>query len=402
MILHCRGPGMSIIENRKIGQSQFWHPPLWKWVVVVALVACATFLLFRKPSNRVELLPFTDSRPAWDGSYPYLTTSAVDVGSEHPKFKSSLLLIKPTAHHESSVNEFQVDLHSGMFVLRQTDIFIPDVIPLSLTRTYRAWGFHSRAFGEGANHPYDICPTGTRFPYTYMDLNLEDGRPIHFRKISKGTGYADSVFRHDETSSEFYGAQIAWNGNGWTLDFRDGWHFLFPEAYYAKNYAQGAPYEMRDANGHRLQLKRDKERNLEQLISPSGRTITFTYDGAGRIVEATDDAGSVRRYSYDSTGHLETVEDASQLLYRLEYTRLLNSPDSDPYLMTAVVDGRGTVLLQNTYRDGSRVSEQRLANGNLYRYDYIFVKNEITQTIVNGPTGKTELFFRHGIFTKEE
>jgi hypothetical protein len=53
--------------------------------------------------------------------------------SEHVTFKSSILFIKPTVRHDSAVNEFQVDLHSGMFLLRQTDIFIPDVIPVSLT-----------------------------------------------------------------------------------------------------------------------------------------------------------------------------------------------------------------------------------------------------------------------------
>ena len=70
--------------------------------------------------------------------------------------------------------------------------------------------------------------------------------------------------------------------------------------------------------------------------------------------------------------------------------------------MTAVIDGRGTVLLRNAYRDGSRVSEQTLANGEVYRYDYVFVGNEITETIVTGPTGRRNLFFRHGVFEKEE
>jgi hypothetical protein len=119
------------------------------------------------------------------------------------------------------VNEFQVDLHSGLSVLRQTDLFVPDLMPLVLTRTYRPWFLFTRAFGMRANHPYDICPTGTRFPYTYEDLNLEDDRRIYSPRISKGTGYADAVFRHSETSSEFFGAQDAWNGNGWTLDFPD-------------------------------------------------------------------------------------------------------------------------------------------------------------------------------------
>src|SRR5580700_4664276 len=327
------------------------RPRAWKWSLVLGLVACAAFLWHWKPAPRpvkVELLPFTDSPPAWNGSYPFMIISPVDIESDHVQFKSSILLIKPTVRHDSPINEFQVDLHSGMFVLRQTDFFVSDIMPLSLTRTYRGWDFESRAraFGSGTNHPYDICPTGTRFPYTYMDLNLEDARQIHFPRISKGTLYADAVFRHDGTSSEFYDARINWNGDGWTLNFRDGRRFLFPEAYYAKTFAQGAPYEMRDADGHRIQLKRDKLRKLEQLVSPSGHTITFKYDEADRIVEATDDAGNVRKYSYDPTDHLESVSDESHLIYRFEYAPLLPLAGYDPYLMTAIIDGRGRVLLR--------------------------------------------------------
>jgi YD repeat-containing protein len=388
-----------------VEQSNFWHAPWWKWVVFVLLVAFAVFLAFRRPAGhavRVELLSFRDSPPGWDGSYPYLVISSVDVVSKRKNLQHSILLIKPTVRHDSPVNEFQVDLHSGMFVLRQTDLFLPDVTPLSLTRTYRPWDFYTRAFGVGTNHPYDICPTGTRFPYTYLDLNLENGRQIHFPRISKGTGFADAVYRHNDTSSEFYGAQIAWNGNGWTLDFRDGRRFLFPEAYHAQNCAQAAPIEMGDAEGHRVKLKRDSKRNLEQVISPSGRTISFKYDGDDRIIEAKDDSGNVRKYSYNASGHLITVSDAFHLLYRFEYAPILHSPGYDPYLMTAVVDRRGTVLLQNIYRDGSRVSEQKLANGDVYGYDYIFEENEIVETIVNDPTGKRKFFFQHGTFVREE
>jgi YD repeat-containing protein len=295
-----------------VGQPLFRHRSVSKWGVVLVLAACGAFLLHWKPAERpvkVELLPFTDSPPSWNGSYPYLTISPVGVETDHVTFKSSILLIKPTVNHDTPINEFQVDLHSGVFVLRQTDLFVSDVMPVSLTRTYQGRDFDSRAkaFGSGSNHPYDICPTGTRFPYSYMDLNLEDFRQIHFPRISRGVGYADAVFRHSETSSEFYGAQIAWNGDGWTLTFSDGRRFLFPEAYYSKTFAQGAPYEMQDADGHRIQLKRDKERRLEQLISPSGHSITFRVDAEDRIIEATDDAGNVRKYSYDSTNHLESV-----------------------------------------------------------------------------------------------
>ena len=392
-----------------MSRAEFSHSPLWKWGVLLLLVGVSAFLLIWKPSPRpVKVdLPCSNSPPAWNGSYPFLTISPLDINAKDVQFKSSILLMEPTARHDSPVNEFQVDLHSGMFVLRQSDLFISDVMPLSLARTYKGWDFdnRARAFGAGTNHPYDICPTGTRFPYTYMDLNLEDSRQIHFTRISKGTGYADAVFRHAETSSEFYGAQLAWNGDGWTLSFADGRRFLFPEAYHGNTFAQGAPYLMQDADGHRVQLRRDQRRRLQQLISPSGHTMNFTYDDADRIIEATDDDGDVRKYFYDSSGHLARLEDASHLIYRFEYAPLLHLEGYDPYLMTAVVDGIGRVLLRNIYAesDGGRISEQRLANGDVYRYKYIFLKQEIVETIVTEPnTGMRKFFFRHGIFTKEE
>ncbi len=391
-------------ENSAVIESDFWHPPLWKWAVFLVLMSSAAWLLLRNNPNRpvrIKLLRMPDSRPTWNGSYPYIVFSLTDPEAGPVTVKSSILLIKPTMTNNSPVNEFRVDLHSGKFILRQTDLFIPDVNPLVLTRTYRVWDLYNRAFGIGTGHPYDICPTGRRFPYEYMDLNLEDGRQIHFRRISEGTGYADAVFRHDETSSEFYGAQIAWNGNGWTLSFHDRRRVLFPEAYHAKNCAQGAPTDISDGEAHRIELQRDDQRNLKRLTSPSGHTITFKYDG-DRIIQASDDTGRVRNYSYDRTGHLQTVADGSSVLYRFEYALLIHSPGYDPYLMTAVTDGRGKVLLRNLYRDGSRVSEQRLGNGDVYRYDYIFLGNEIIETIVNGPAGRRIFFFRNGVFEREE
>lgn len=366
--------------------------------MVLLLLFGITFWLFRyhpapKPV-KVELLTLNYPTPTWDGSYPRVVIFPVSEATRRLKFTSSISLKKPSVRHDSPVNEFEVALDSGMFALRQTDLFVSDVMPLALTRTYRVWDDYQRAFGAGSNHPYDICPTGTRFPYTYMNLNLEDGRAIYFPRISKGTGYADAVFGHHATLSEFYQAQIAWNGDGWTLDFHDGRKILFPESYHAKSYAQGAPIEMRDAQGNRIQLKRDKVRNLQQLISPSGHTISFKYDGSDRIIEAKDDAGNIRKYSYDPSGNLESVADGSRVLYRFEYELVHYGRRYNTYLMTAIRDGEGKVLLRNLYQDRARVSEQRLANGDVYRYDYLFdKKSNVVETTVTLPSGDVKRYF---------
>jgi YD repeat-containing protein len=385
------------LEKRK----SFWRPPLWKWGLFLLLIGCSVGLFLWKPRVKVELLPFNDSPPAWDGSQPWLVISPIS-GSRPVRFKTSISPVKPTVQHDSPVNEFVVNLRNGNFKLRQTDIFVSDVMPLSLTRTYFAWNLSSWAFGVGTSHPYDICPTGTRFPYTYMELNLEDGYKVYMPRVSKGTGYADAVFRHDRSSSEFYGAQVAWNGNGWTLTFRDGRKIYFPEAYHATNFAQGAATEMVDAQGHRIQLKRDNVRDLEELISPSGHTIKFKYDSRDRIVEAQDDGGHIREYAYDRSGHLDTVSDGSQVLYRFEYQRLLNDAGYDPWLLTAVLDGEWKVLLKNKFLAG-QVSEQRLADGEVYRYEYRMEGRQVVQTTVVLPSGeKKEFFFRDGILIEEK
>ena len=371
--------------------------PAWTWTIfALLLILSAVIWFWPKRPLKVELLPFTNSPPAWDGSYPYLILAPVP-GSAPLKFQSSIALVRPSVRHDAPVNQFEVDLHTGRFILRQTDLFVPDVMPLWFTRTYIVWDYHSRSFGVGGNHPYDICPTGTRFPYTYQDLNLEDFYQVHMPRISKGTSFADAVFRHSDTSSEFYGAQDAWNGNGWTLTFRDGRKFYFPEAYQAKSYAQGAATAMDDAQGHRIQLKRSKVRNLEQLISPAGHTISFKYDLADRIVEAADDAGNFRKYSYDYGGHVDTVSDHSHVLYRFEYQRLMNGKGYDPYLLTAVMDGDWNVLLRNKYLWG-RVREQQLAGGEIFRYDYRLKDRDVLQTTVTLPSGEKKTFsFRDGV-----
>lgn len=368
----------------------------WKWGIVIFLIALAAAIWWWPAPVKVELLPFSNVPPAWDGSQPWLIISPIS-GSKPIKFRVEIAMVKPTVWHDSAVNEFVVNLRNGNFKMLQTDLFVPDVIPLCLTRTYYAWNPASHAFGVGTNHPYDICPTGTRFPYTYMNLNLEDGYKVYMPRISKGSGYADAVFRHDRSSSEFYGAQIAWNGNGWTMTFRDGRKIYFHEAYYAKNYAQGAPTDMVDAEGHRIQLKRNSARNLDELISPSGHTIRFKYDSADRIVEARDEADHIRKYSYDQSGHLNWVSDGKRILYRFDYQRLINEGSTDPYLLTAVLDGDWNVLLRNKFLNG-RVSEQILGNGAVYRYEYLFEGNDVILTTVTLPGGEKKKFsFRNGI-----
>jgi Domain of unknown function (DUF6531) len=332
------------------------------------------------------LVNFLRAAPVWDGAYPVTRIAQLPSSGGAPKFSHTLAILKPTLQHDAPLNTFEVDLRSGAFILRQTDIFLKDAMPLSLTRTYNAWDRQVRAFGMGSNHPYDVAPTGTRFPYTYLDINLEDGNSVRFPRISQGTGFADAVYEHSSTASEFLGARIAWNGNGWTMALGNGVVFLFPEAYNAKSLAQGAATEMRNSKGQRIRLERDAQRNLRRVISPSGRSIDFIYNGT-RIDAAQDDRGRSVGYWYDDAGHLTAVSDNAKHWTRYTYDR---------DLMTTVQDETG-VLLRNTY-DNGRIVEQTVADGSVYRYRYVRNREgDLEQTLVTMPDGAgVALTFDHG------
>jgi YD repeat-containing protein len=341
------------------------------------------------PPGPPELLPNRHETPASDGSYPAFIIRRDSSPSKSAGLSVSYAYRQPTLRFEAPEDQFEVDLSTGKFVVRQTDLFVQDSIPLSLTRTFNSFDNKSRAFGIGWSQPYDLCPVGTRFPYTYLDLIFEDGNFVHFDRISKGTGFADAVYEHDATSSkEFYGARISWNGWGWNMVLPGGRVYVFPEAYAAKTLAQGAVKKIVGANNDQVLIEREQDGNINQIVAPSGRRIVFQYDGAQRITEARDDSGVVRKYYYDPSGCLERLESNGRVVYQFVYDRTM---------LTSIRDGADREILSNSYRFG-RISEQRLATGAIYLFRYVVdSSNNVVESSVLQPDGTVKSFhFRQG------
>jgi YD repeat-containing protein len=299
------------------------------------------------------------AEPRFDGDFPCVFAS-VNAGNVVPQFGKCAMPTEPAG----AIDRFEVDLRYGNFVMRQSDLYVNDVFEVPLTRSYRSHDWVSanpvHAFGRNTNHPFDIAPIGTRNPYTYQMIVLEDGDFLYFDRISKGLSYADSVFQHTETSTRFYKATQRWNGSGWTTRLADGSEIRFPESYNAKNLAQGAPTEMRDAQGNRLELRRDPQRNLQEIRTPHGHGIKFSYDDLSRIKQAQDDAGHWTRYEYNSDGMLTSAIFSSGRERHYDY---------DGTRMTRIADENGRVLLRNWYWSGL-VIRQEFANGAVYVYAY--------------------------------
>jgi RHS repeat-associated protein len=286
-----------------------------------------------------------------------------------------------------------VDCGTGLFVLNKTDLFLPDVIPIKLTRTYRPVDSVSRAFGIGTTHPYDIFLVGDTLPWTFTDLVLPDGGRIHYKRISPGTGFTDAVYQNTSSPTIFYGSTISWNPNllpsfafvgGWELKLKNGTVLGFPDSEFALVPEQAGLAFIRDRYGNVLQLTRDDNvtarGTLRQITSPNGRWIHLTYDASNRITQAQDNTGRVVIYIYDSQGRLATVKDPNggQTIYTYDASNR----------MLSITDARGIVHLTNQYDSKGRVVKQTLADKATYQFKYnVDAGGNIIGTDVTDPRG---------------
>jgi RHS repeat-associated protein len=296
-----------------------------------------------------------------------------------------------------------VDLSSGLFVYNKTDLVLSDVIPLSLTRTYRPYDSWSRPFGIGASHSYEMFlgGDGNGFGTTqYIDLILADGSRIHF--IGVGSGYGYNSYLSSSSESPWYGAVISNtpnNPNGYTLpgwmqlQTKDGTIYSFPIADGLVNPGCQALVGITDRYGNQVKITRNSDANctIAQIASPSGRYIQFTYDTSYRVKVASDNLGRQVFYNYDASGRLQTVTDANNGLWTYGYDTLNR--------MTTIEDPRLITYLTNVYNSAGSLSEQLLADGvSTYQFNWTLTSNTTNSTFVvnnaGGPAPYQVLAFR--------
>ena len=274
-----------------------------------------------------------------------------------------------------------VDLFTGLFTYGRTDLSIQDVIPISVSRTYRQADDTSRAFGIGTNLSYDLFLVGDVFPYTYQYLILPNGGHVYFPRISTGTSYGDAVYQAQACpGSVFYGAIMRWDTSvphsSWSLTLKSGTIYYFPDSYMATNARVAAAIMIRDRHGNTVTLNRDGNGNLTQIVSPNGRQITLTYDGSNRIHQATDDLGRLVTYDYDAAGRLQKVTDPMGFAEQYAYQTQLVVPTqsiggvSSTTNLTQVTDRRGNPKITNTYDGNGRVIKQVYADGTFDTFAY--------------------------------
>jgi RHS repeat-associated protein len=293
--------------------------------------------------------------------------------------------IGPTAYPPPRGGE-PVDLSTGLFIYEKTDLVLPDVIPLSLERTYTTNDGLSRSFGVGAMSNYDIFMVGDSDFYTFQELCLPDGGRIHFYRTSPGAGYGNAVYASTSTQSKWYGATITFNNAiptiplaNWVLTTRDGTSYYFPDGFNQTNPAWMALLGIKDRYGNTVTITRDTNRNITSIASPNGRAITFQHDTSNRITQAQDSSGRRVTYTYDSGGRLWTVTDANAGVTTLTY-------DSNNNMLT-VKDPRGIVYLTNQYDGNGRVSQQTLGDSGIYKFAWTPTATTVLSYSQSGGSG---------------
>lgn len=272
-----------------------------------------------------------------------------------------------------------VDLATGLFVMEKTDLFLPDVLPVALTRTYRNEDSAVRPFGIGSTHPYDLWFANQEEDFAAADLILPDGARIRFVKTA-GNSLGTYVLEHFTSPTVFNGARLSYNGFVWELRLKDGLIYEF---------ALGGPLQgIRDRFGNVITITRlvNKFGNIAKITAPHGRYIEFTYDTSDRITQAKDNLGRTVTYTYDASGRLWKVTDAKGGVTEYTYNAA--------HRLLTIKDPRSIVYLTNEYDTSGRVIRQTQADGGVFEATYTLNGGQITQADVTNPRG----FVRRVVF----
>ncbi|WP_140630132.1 kelch repeat-containing protein [Methylibium rhizosphaerae] len=259
-----------------------------------------------------------------------------------------------------------VDLSTGHFVHIERDLFIADTVPIDIRRTYRTMdnsggsAQYARAFGVGATHPYEMYLYLPAPTYSEIQLVMPNGRKIRFPNVN-GTAccYVSQVFQNTDATGAFHRAYFKHSSaeGALILYFKDGRRWAFP------NYTARLKW-MEDANGNRLTVERPANNAYaSRVVSPSGRTVSFTYNTNGFISQITDQIGRSFSYTYDSGGRLTEVTDPHN-------QKRIYTWDTTNNRVTSIKDPNGHTRVANEY-EGVRVKKQTLADGSTFEYAYL-------------------------------
>ncbi len=276
-----------------------------------------------------------------------------------------------------------VDVTSGVFSMEKTDMVLPGVLPVHITRTYRSKSEGIGPFGQGGSFNYHLYLSVVG---SALRLQLPDQSRYLFSPDPDG--------KYRNTAYPFLkGAAITRLGSTDELRWRDGMVYVFNSS--------GWLIAQRDRYNNTIQIIRDGVTpRIVEIREPSGRTLTFTYTTVKRgfalfdvIASITDPLGRTVRYTYyvGSNGRLSRVTDPAGGVTTYTYGEYAQSYYWNEGMLS-ITDARGIPYLQNQYDTNGRVKKQILADGGTYTFAYTLAGQTVTQTNVTDPRGNTTIY----------
>ncbi len=253
-----------------------------------------------------------------------------------------------------------VDLVTGRFTVKKTDLVLPARIPVTIQRSYHNEDGTAGLFGPGWNlAPYDtVLSLAGAGPS--LTLILPDQSAYLFQQTAVGSNEWRNFGEPFLAGAVV--TPLAGNFN-FQLRFKDGTIHRFQKI---TGFTAAALVAIQDRNGNVLTIERSTalfDRRILSITEPAGRQLFFLYDAGGRITQITDPIGRTVRYTYDAQNRLETVTDPGGGVTRYTY-------EGGNYRIQTITDARGITYLTNEYNSDARVSRQTLADGGVWQFNY--------------------------------
>ncbi|HST47712.1 RHS repeat-associated core domain-containing protein [Jatrophihabitans sp.] len=270
-----------------------------------------------------------------------------------------------------------VNLQTGLFTFSRSDLGLPDVIPIALTRTYRQNDYVIRSFGMGQTDAFNsfVAPDGTG----RYQVQLPGGTSVPFAPTSNTT-----VYTAVPTPSGLTGAVMTTdNHTNFTVTLVDGSKLVFG-GYTA------SLISTQDRYGNATTLTRDSNGRVTRVTSPNGRWIKLTWGtcttNALCITSATDNIARKVSYTYDSSGRLLTVTDPAAKKTTYAWAACTNSTTCTE--LTSITDPLGTAFVRNTFTPEGRVATQLQPDGSSFSFAYtVAADGHVSSTVVTDPLG---------------
>ncbi|MEK7717753.1 MAG: DUF6531 domain-containing protein, partial [Pseudomonadota bacterium] len=290
-----------------------------------------------------------------------------------------------------------VDVATGYFIHEKTDMHIPGIIPVNITRYYRSRESGSAVSGSTGLGAFG---KGTYFDYDWWmgaydgSGNINNSSPTMYLLIKPGNyqyrfpKQGDGTFINT-TDPAMRGVVVTKNAdNSRTLSMVDGWTYKFDSS--------GKLIELSDRNGNKLTFVRRSDFEggyLTEIVTAEGNRITFNqtwiYDTFYRTDSITDSIGRVVQYIYEpdpfsSYPRLKKVFYPDGSLIEYEY-------DSSGR-MSGIKNERGVLEVFNEYDTNNRVIRQTHADGGTYTFSYTLGGGNITETSMTAPNGAVTIW----------